>query len=33
LVLVNATELNTEREIVNRLEQVARDWVEPAAKI
>ena len=33
LVLVNAMELNTERETVNRLEQAARDWVEPAARI
>ncbi len=33
LVLVNAMELNTEHETVNRLEQAARDWVEPAATI
>jgi len=33
LVLVNAMELTTELETVNRLEQAARDWVEPAARI
>jgi alkanesulfonate monooxygenase SsuD/methylene tetrahydromethanopterin reductase-like flavin-dependent oxidoreductase (luciferase family) len=33
LVLVNAMELNTERETVNRLEQAAREWVEPATRI
>jgi alkanesulfonate monooxygenase SsuD/methylene tetrahydromethanopterin reductase-like flavin-dependent oxidoreductase (luciferase family) len=33
LVLGNVADVNTEREIVSRLEQVARDWVEPAAKL
>src|SRR5260370_19188363 len=33
LVLVNAMELNTERETVNRLEHAARDCVKPAARI
>jgi probable F420-dependent oxidoreductase len=33
LVLVNAMELKTDAETVTRLEQAARDWVEPAAKI
>jgi probable F420-dependent oxidoreductase len=33
LVLVNAMELKTDAETVNRLEQAARDWVEPAAKV
>jgi probable F420-dependent oxidoreductase len=33
LVLVNAMELKTDAETVTRLEQAARDWVEPAARI
>ncbi len=33
LVFRNVAELNTQSEIVSRLEQVARDWVEPAAKL
>jgi probable F420-dependent oxidoreductase len=33
LVLVNAMELKTDAETVTRLEQAARDWVEPAAKL
>jgi len=33
LVLGNVVDLNTEPEIASRLEQMARDWVEPAAKL
>jgi probable F420-dependent oxidoreductase len=33
MVLGNVADINTEREIVTRLEQVARDWVEPAARL
>jgi probable F420-dependent oxidoreductase len=33
MVLGNVADINTEREIVSRLEQLARDWVEPAARL
>jgi alkanesulfonate monooxygenase SsuD/methylene tetrahydromethanopterin reductase-like flavin-dependent oxidoreductase (luciferase family) len=33
LALVNFSPPTTERELVTQMEQTARDWVEPAAKI
>jgi hypothetical protein len=33
MVLVNLRPARTEPEIVSQLEQLARDWVDPAAKL